>query len=230
MIRGFALGLLGLAVAALAAPASAWAQAAAPSASAARAKLAPAKPAGTGVRPLGSFTPAFADTAGSVPRAGASVDARQFRFTPSGSASDPRVLSLGLDTRVLAAPTATRGSDEPAGYEAGVAVGVKGVALTGRVARLDAGLQQRESVAVGLSYGRKDWQTMLRLGAEHRGPPGAAPLLDERNYSVELGGSYRVRRNIAVGANLRYRVPEDPALRERAAQDGAAVVGAKVAF
>jgi hypothetical protein len=227
MIRGFALGLMGLALAALAAPPAAWAQSTAP---AARTRLAPAKPAAAPVKPLGSFTPSFGETAGIVPRAGASVDARQFRFTPSGGAGDSRAISLGVDTRVLAAPTATRGSDEPAGYEAGMALGIKGVSLTGRVARMDAGLQQRESVAVGLAYGRRDWQTMLRLGAEHQGPPGAAPLLDERNYSVELGGSYNVRRNIAVGANLRYRMPEDPALRERAAQDGAAVVGAKVAF
>jgi hypothetical protein len=225
MDRGFALCLLGLALGAAAAPGGAWAQSAAP---AARVKAAPAKAAT--VRPLGSFTPSFGEAAGAVPRAGASVDARQFRFTPSGAGGDSRALSLGLDTRVLAAPTATRGSDEPAGYEAGVALGIKGVALTGRVARLDAGLIQRESVAVGLSYGRKDWQTMLRLGAENRGPPGAAALLDERNYSVELGGSYRLRRNVAVGANLRYRMPEDPAQRERSGQDGAAVVGARVAF
>ncbi len=198
-------------------------------AAAARTKAAPARPAPAlvPVRPLGSFTPSFGDPAGAVPRAGASVDARQFRFTPAGGA---RALSIGVDTRVLAAPTATRGSDEPAGYEAGVAVGARGVALTGRVARVDAGLQQRESVAVGLSYGRRDWQTMLRLGAEHRGPPGPAVLLDERAYSVELGGAYLVRRNVAVGANLRYRVPEDPARRDQAAQDGAAVVGARVAF
>jgi hypothetical protein len=196
-------------------------------AQAARLKVSPARPALQPVRPLGSFTPSFGDLSAAVPRAGAPVDARQFRFTPSG---DGRSLSLGVDSRVLAAPSATRGSDEPAGYEAGMALGVRGVALTGRVARLDAGLQQRQSVAVGLSYGRRDWQTMLRLGAEHSGPPGPAALLDQRNYSVEVGGSVNVRRNVAVGANLRYRLPEDPAQRQRDAQDGAALVGAKVAF
>lgn len=229
MDRGLALGLTGLVLAALAAPAAGWAQPA-PTAARAKAGMVPAKPATTPVRPLGSFTPSFGDTSGVVPRAGTSVDARQFRFTPSAGAGESRAISLGVDTRGLAAPTATRGSDEPAGYEAGVALGARGVALTGRVARVDAGLQQRESVDVGLAYGRRDWQTMLRLGAEHLGPPGTARLLDERNYWVELGGSYNVRRKIAVGANLRYRVPENPALRERAAQDGAAVVGAKIAF
>ena len=182
------------------------------------------------LRPLGSFTPSFIDGLGASQRAGSAVDARAFRFTPSGQPTDKRAITLGIRTRTIAAPDATRGTDESAGYDVGMALGTRGLALTGQVSKLDSGLTRREAVTVGLGYGRRHWTTALKFGAEDRSPRGAEPLLDRR-YTVELGGAYSLRRNLSVGAGVRYRVaPEDAATRRQREQDGAAFVGAAVAF
>lgn len=177
------------------------------------------------LRPLGSFTPSLIDGAGT-----ATADARAFRFTPAGRPNDRRAITLGVRTRTVALPEAIPGGERTDSYDVGMALGTRGVALTGQVSRLDAGIDRREAVSVGIGYGKRAWSTALKFGAEERAPRGAEPLLDRR-YSVELGGAYTLRRNLSVGAGVRYRVaPEDAATRRQREQDGAAFVGAAVAF
>lgn len=151
---------------------------------------------------------------------------RVFRFTPSAT-PQRRAVTVGARARAIAPAT----SDQP-GYDVGVALGLRGMALTGEAARIDTGLARRDAIALGIGYGRRDWQTRLRVGAEGAAVRGGNPANPGRRYSVELGGAYLVRQGVSVGAGVRYRVvPEDEAARLAQAEvDRAAYVGMGVAF
>lgn len=176
---------------------------------------------------LGVFTPSLIDTAPGLARGGS--ETRLFRFTPSGKPG--RAATLGLRARQVPAADAVRAAEEAAGYDVDVSLGVRGVALTGQMSEVDDTLTRREAVALGLAYGRRDWSTQLKVGAEDARARGLDARF-ARRYSVEMGGAYQLRRNVAVGAGVSYRVlPENERLaRGRVAEDGAAFVGAKVAF
>ncbi len=182
-------------------------------------------------RPLGAFTPSLIDAPGVSLRPGATVDARQFRFTPAGKNGEAHAVTLGLHTRAVTLPDATRDADQPAGYDIGMALGTRGIALSGGMRKLDAGVAQRQAVTLGLGYGRRDWTTSLRLGEEEGWARGAQDTLDRR-YSVELGGAYTIARDVRLGAGVRYRVTPADAIDvdSRAPADRSAFVGLGVAF
>lgn len=183
-------------------------------------------------RPLGAFTPSLIDAPGLSLRPGATVDASQFRFTPSGKHAQSHAVTLGLRARPVTLPDATRGADQPAGYDLGMAVGTRGLALSGGMRRVDAGLAQRETVTLGLGYGQRDWTTTLRLGEEDGWARGAQAQLDRR-YSVELGGAYALGPDVKLGAGVRYRLaPANTTLDSdaKATQDRSAFVGLGIAF
>ena len=183
-------------------------------------------------RPLGAFTPSLIDAPGLSLRPGATVDASQFRFTPSGKHAQSHAVTLGLRARPVTLPDATRGVDQPAGYDLGMAVGTRGIALSGGMRRVDAGLAQRETVTLGLGYGQRDWTTTLRLGEEDGWARGAQAQLDRR-YSVELGGAYALGPDVKLGAGVRYRLaPANTTLDSdaKATQDRSAFVGLGIAF
>ncbi|MET0270691.1 MAG: porin [Sphingomonas sp.] len=166
---------------------------------------------------LGSFTPAAAD-----PRMAASFArngfAGGFRFTPSATPGTRRSVTVAVRARQQgrggadrvasgAAPTAL----VPTAYNLGVAVGWKRFALSGDIARVDAGVLpgSREAMDVGLSYGGNKWRTRLQFGADRS--LGEQPMLvgNDEAYSVDLGGSYTLTRNLEVTGGLRYRTQRD---------------------
>ena len=183
-------------------------------------------------RPLGAFTPSLIDAPGVSLRPGATVDARQFRFTPSGKRGQAHAVTLGVRTRAVTLPDVAHGGETLGGYDVGMAVGTRGLALSGGVRKLDAGVAQRQAVTLGLGYGRRDWTTTLRLGEEEGWARGATAIPLDRRYSVELGTAYALGRDVRLGAGVRYRVAPatDPDADQRTPADKSAFVGLGIAF
>lgn len=172
---------------------------------------------------IGSFTPAAAD-----PRLAAalsrSLNSGSFRFTPSMTPGSRRDVTVAVRARATTAAEAQRTvtiassaittptSVTPSAYNLGVAVGWKRFALAGDVSRIDTGPMpgSREAVDVALGYGGPKWSTKLQLGADRAtGNDGAQLVGTERAYSVDLGGSYALTRNLDVTGGVRYRVQRD---------------------
>lgn len=165
---------------------------------------------------IGSFTPAAADARRAMSFGQVGFADTGFRFTPSiapGSrrnvtvairarASNPtRVASQGIAVAALA----------PSAYNLGVAVGWKRFAITGDVARVEGSLLplDREAADVGVSYSGNKWSTRLQLGAERAIGLGSRLVSPDESYSVDLGGSYSLTRNLEVTGGVRYRMQRD---------------------
>jgi len=182
-------------------------------------------------RPVGAFTPSLIDAPGTLLRPGTALDARQFRFTPSGKPADKHAVTIATHSRV-AAPLEAGHADSLTGYDIGVALGSRGLAVSGAVRRTDAGLSQREAVSLGLGYGLRDWTTTLKVGEETNALRGS-PIDSEKRYSVELGSAYSIAKDVKLGAGVRYRVvpgDTDAQAQARSANDRAAFLGLGIAF
>lgn len=185
----------------------------------------------TSVRALGSFTPSISDSVGATVRAAGNPEMRTFRFTPSPKVGAGKALSLGVRGKAISVPDARRQAEEPAGYDMGVAVGARGVALTGSASKVDLGLAKRDSVTVGLGYAKRDWNAQLKLGQEREDLRGADRVGEEKRYSIELGGAYTLTRNLQLGAGMRYRVTPQPNANVHEREDErTAYVGVGVSF
>lgn len=172
---------------------------------------------------IGSFTPAAADSRRALSYGRAGLNGSGFRFTPSVVPGSRRAVTVAIRARAatpaaagvaqaeragVAAPMA---SLAPAAYNLGIAVGWRRFALVGDVARVEGGVLplDRESADVGVVYSGKRWSTRLQLGAERAiGMPTQIAGVDE-SYSVDLGGSYSLTRNLDVTGGLRYKRQRD---------------------
>jgi len=174
------------------------------------------------VRSIGTFTPAAADPrlAASLVRAGALGG--NLRFTPSSVVrGNARAMTVAVRSSTVrptgaaernAAQTAvgTGLGVAPLAYNLGASVGWRRFALSGDVHRVDTGPVpgSREQVDVGVSYTAPRWSA--RIQAERDEPRGASRLVAETgSYSVDVGGSYRLTRNIDLTAGVRYRAEND---------------------
>jgi hypothetical protein len=169
---------------------------------------------------------------------------RGFRFTPSGG-SGGRQVTVGVSGRTTAsgqAPTAagraaaaTTASTgmAPASYDFDLAVAWKGVALTGEVSRLDSGgAGQREGVGVGLSYGKSGWRTGVRATAERGSTliPQAEGRRTER-LAIEATSAIAVGPALSLGGSVRYQpAPLRPTPLDPNREDRAVFLGGRVAF
>ena len=168
---------------------------------------------------IGSFTPAATDArlAATLIRSGLSSSG--FRFTPASSvrlnrsvtiavrARSNRVDSVG-DQASLVRPAAL--SIAPIAYNLGAAVGWKKFAVSGDMQKIDlAGLGQRDSVDVGVSYTNKRLTTRVQIAADRSTGPAARAVLGGSGVSVDFGSSYSLTRNLDVTAGVRYRADRD---------------------
>lgn len=163
----------------------------------------------------GGFTPAAADPRLAAIFAKSGLDAGDLRFTPAESQRGAnRAVSVAVrartsrttDERVAASIAPTVGL-APISYNLGVAVGWKRVALSGDVARVDlAGLPgSRETADVAVSYTANRFTGRVKASTD-RPIDGAPKLVDvPANYSLDMGGSYALTRNLDVTAGVRYR-------------------------
>lgn len=163
------------------------------------------------------FTPAAANprTAAAFARSG--FGSGGFQFTPSSAAGSRRQVTVAIRARAATKAEAERSAlastqaIAPTAYNLGVSVGWKRFALSGDIAKVDPGLLPggREAVDVGLSYTGRQWSTKLQLASDRSlddQPPVIGP---DKSYSVDLGGSYALSRNLEVTGGVRYRLQRD---------------------
>ncbi len=170
----------------------------------------------------GSFTPAVAD-----PRLAAEFARRGFqtgsmRFTPATASSDrSKAIKVAVRARAATVAQASRTVAEasstpvtaitPTGYNLGVAVGWKRFALSGDVAKVQGGSVPggREAAEVGVSYSGKRFTGRVEVGAERSDPAQLRVIPVESSYSLGVGGSYRIGRNLDVTGGVRYKIERD---------------------
>lgn len=168
---------------------------------------------------IGTFTPAAADPRLAAAMARSGLTNSGFRFTPSLSIGRGRAITVAVRTRgasrlfvndSLVAANPAFGPAigiAPVAYDLGVGVGWKRFALQGDVARIDSGpvLGAREIADVGISYNAKKWSTRVQVAAER--PVGSAPrsITGDESVALDVGGSYRLTRNLDVTAGVRLK-------------------------
>ncbi len=165
---------------------------------------------------IGSYTPVAADPVLAAALARSGFNGTGFRFTPAAVSNRNRAVTVAVRARTGATPSesdriaagtpATLGI-APVAYSLGVGVGWKRFALSGDVTRIDSGAMPggREAADLALSYNARRWSTRLQVAADR--PTGTAPRTISGNESVSLdvGGAYRLTRNLDVTAGVRYR-------------------------
>ena len=213
------------------------------------AQSAPGKPAPIsrvgGASAFGFFTPASADPRlAALFARNATVNNQRFRFTPVNNgkrrsitvavrASSTRTAQLTNDRTLPSTGSATIGI-APVAYNLGAAVGWKRFALSGDVSRVDTGALPggREAADLGISYNTRKWSSHVQVSADR--PVGTTPLTiaGSESYSLDVGSSYRLTRNLNVTAGVRYRSERDRLQnRDDARRDSQAVyVGTSVRF
>lgn len=169
-------------------------------------------------RIAGSFTPSAADPKLAALLARGGLGTSGFRFTPSETRGGNRAVTVAVraraagagarDTgRLAAAAVAPTVGLAPIAYNLGVAVGWKRFAVSGDVAKVDlAGVPgSREAADVALSYAGNKFTGRVSASADR--PLEGVPLLvrDAPSYSLDLGGSYSLTRNLDLTAGMRYK-------------------------
>jgi hypothetical protein len=175
--------------------------------------------------PLTSFTPAAADPKLAASFSGRGPSLVDLPFTPAAAKGRPSQVRVairapagsGARGAVASAANGTAASPlnalTPTTYKLGMSVGWRRFALAGDVAKSGAAtpaLDPRETAVVGVSYSLNRKLTgRVAVGAERNGTPAVQALRPADNYSLDVGGSYNITRNIAVTGGVRYRVEHD---------------------
>lgn len=168
---------------------------------------------------IGTFTPAAADPKLAAVLARSGLPESGFRFTPSearrGTSRAVTVAVRARSTRnrpdrdaIAAAPSVALA---PIAYNLGVSVGWKRFALSGDLTRVELTGQpgSRERADIGVSYTGK--RLSGRILANSDRPLADTPVLigDKPSYSIDVGGSYSLTRNLDVTAGVRYKSERD---------------------
>ena len=206
-------------------------------------RIAAAKRA-TSIASIGTFTPAAADPKLAAVLARSGLGGSAFRFTPADSArTTSRSVTVAVRARTArpSAALADRGAAAPAAvtlqpiaYNLGVSVGWKRFAVSGDLSKLDLAGQpgSREAVDLGLTYTGKRASGRIRAGAER--PLESAPRLiaADPSYSIDVGGSYSLTRNLDLTAGVRYKSEENrlPQLTDNRRDSQAVYVGTAIRF
>jgi hypothetical protein len=145
-----------------------------------------------------------------------SFDSGTFRFTPSGDAAGRRAVTVAVRARGVnrteAARVATASTQlAPSAYNLGIAVGWKRFALSGDIARVTGSALpvNRESAEIGLSYSGNRWNTRVELGTDRALGLLPKAIGADESYSLGLGGSYALTRNLEVTGGVRYKLQRD---------------------
>lgn len=167
----------------------------------------------------GSFTPAIADPRLAAEFARRGVQADSFRFTPSAASPDKsKAVKVAIRARTVGPAVRADGTSAtpvtaitPAAYNLGVSVGWKSFALSGDVARVEGGGLPggSETAEVGVSYATKAFTGRVAVGAERADPTMLRITPVESSYSLDVGGSYRIARNLDVTGGVRYKIQQD---------------------
>ncbi|QIG78552.1 hypothetical protein [Stakelama tenebrarum] len=165
---------------------------------------------------LDMFTPAAADPRlAQLVRSG-SVGTRGMQFTPSetrGSNSVASRAAASIGDKLTGSPIkSTSVNVAPIEYDLARTVGWKHAAATGSVTQLElvSPTADAQPVDTGSSYVPSSRPSRVRAAAPSATPAGAAKLVDGvSDYSIDVGGSYSVTRNLDVRAGIRYEADGD---------------------
>lgn len=172
-------------------------------------------------RIAGSFTPSAADPKLAALFARGGLDASGFRFTPSESRIGNRAVTVAVrarsslaardNARYAAASTPTTVGLAPIAYNLGVSVGWKRFAISGDVAKVDlAGIPgSREAADVAVSYSGSKWSGRVGASADRPLPGTARALTEPNSYSIDVGGSYSLTRNLDLTAGMRLKTDRE---------------------
>ena len=172
---------------------------------------------------IGGFTPAVADPKLAAAFAQRGMDGGSFRFTPStASSSSSKSVKVAVRARAATAAQAVRTAAAeptpaalsgltPTAYNLGVSVGWKRFALSGDVAKIEGGIlpDGREAAGVGISYSGKKFTGRVRVAAERSDGQRPRVLADEESYSLDVGGSYSIAKNLSLTGGVRYEIERD---------------------
>jgi hypothetical protein len=176
---------------------------------------------------IGSFTPASVD-----PRLAEKLKFsalrgdKMFRFTPAASAATgTRALTIAVRVRSDSAkainirPELANDSGQSAGlvqitptaFNLGVAKGFQKFALPASIRQQDESLPDLSQLGRGESAGRKSRFSPRIEIDEIQAPAVRAvrPLNDQGSYSLDVGGAYKLTRNLDVTAGIRLRSDRD---------------------
>jgi hypothetical protein len=191
---------------------------------------------------ISSFTPASADPRLAALFANRGPSIADFKFTPAAAKGRPSQLRVAVRARGATSPArpvevavaAPLTGLAPARYDLGLAVGWKRLAVAGDVTKSsspDPAIGSRESAVVGVSYNLKKFTGRVAVGGE-RNENRIAPLARPDSYSLDVGGSYNISRNIALTGGVRYKIERDeiPALADTRRDSKAVYVGTAFKF
>ncbi|MGZ8332678.1 MAG: porin [Allosphingosinicella sp.] len=170
----------------------------------------------------GTFTPAVADPRLAAELARRGVQANSFRFTPAPTSIN-RSQSIRVAIRARAATPAgalRRAADvsatpvtaiTPTVYNLGASVGWKRFALSGDVDSVKGGTLPggRKAAEVGVSYSGSRFTARAEAGVAKADPATPRIIAEEESYTVGVGGSYRIARNLDVTGGVRYKIQRD---------------------
>lgn len=198
-------------------------------------------------RSIGSFTPAVSDPrlAAALARRGSTLGS-DFRFTPATtSSSGSRAVRVAIRARANTPVQTARAVDStsssavtaitPSSYNLGASIGWRRFAVSGDVAQADGGLLTgvRESAQVGMSY-RADRRLTGRVAVAAERNEGTQRIIaEDQAYSLDVGGSFSIARNLDVTGGVRYRIAEDrlePLARDERRDSQAVYVGTAFRF
>jgi Gram-negative porin len=173
---------------------------------------------------VGTFTPAAADPRLAALLARDGISNSGFRFTPSAAVGKKRAVTVAVRALTVRSNAVTPDAIIPAAptvglatvsYDLGAGIGWKRFALTGDVHRVDSGLLpgSRIGADVGISYSTKKWSTRVAVAAERSIGNSPRALAGPESLSVDVGGSYRLTRNLDVTAGVRYKTERDRLVR-----------------
>lgn len=171
----------------------------------------------------GNFTPAVADPRLAAELARRGFSGGGFAFTPATATTDSKSKQVKVAVRARSITTAAAAGTvreasaspvtaiTPTAYNLGVSVGWKRFALSGDVAKVEGGPLPgtREAAEVGVSYVGKKFTGRVQVGAERsEGVQSRLVPMDDA-YSLDVGGSYRLARNLDVTGGVRYKMQRD---------------------
>lgn len=172
------------------------------------------------LRSFGAFTPSSADPRLAAVFARGGLGNRGFRFTPAEVRPD-RAVTVAVRARTargpadsgdraLAASTPTVGL-APIAYNLGVGVGWRRFAIQADAARVELPGQAggREALDVGVSYSLPKFSTRVQATADRPTPESPRAINNMNSYSLDVGSSYSLTRNLDVTAGVRYRADRE---------------------
>lgn len=198
-------------------------------------------------RSVGTFTPAVSD-----PRLTAVLQRRratsgaEIRFTPAAEGERNRDVRVAIRARAKTPAEAERAAVEtssasavtpitPSSYNLGASVGWRRFALSGDVSRREGGAMPgaRESAEVGMSY-RASRRITGRVEVAAERTEGVQRIVaEDEAYSLDVGGSYSIARNLDVTGGVKYRIARDrldPIARDERHDSQAVYIGTAFRF